>query len=123
MSAHSFGPLEVVLPTLPHLRAMVEEMSSSWTVPVRIVEDVESRRYAFRQARAALVKSGTVTLELALAGVPMVAAYQVALIEEAIAHVQVNARQPSSPILFWVRTSCRNSCNDAAIRSSYPQRF
>jgi len=89
--SRSFGPLEVVLPTLPHLRPMVEEMSASWTVPVRIVEDVESRRQAFRQARAALVKSGTVTLELALAGVPMVAAYQVALIEEAIAHLLVNA--------------------------------
>ncbi len=89
--SRSFGPLEVVLPTLPHLRAMVEEMAASWTVPVRIVEDVESRQQAFRQARAALVKSGTVTLELALAGVPMVAAYQVALIEEAIAHLLVNA--------------------------------
>lgn len=89
--SRSFGPLEVVLPTLPHLRAMVEEMAAAWTVPVRIVDDVESRRQAFRQARAALVKSGTVTLELALAGVPMVAAYQVALIEELIAHLLVNA--------------------------------
>jgi lipid-A-disaccharide synthase len=88
----NYGPLEVVLPTLPHLRAMVEEMAASWTVPVRIIEDVESRQQAFRQARAALVKSGTVTLELALAGVPMVAAYQVALIEEAIAHLLVNAQ-------------------------------
>jgi lipid-A-disaccharide synthase len=89
--SRSFGPLDVVLPTLPHLRAMVEEMASSWTVPVRIVDDGDSRRQAFRQARAALVKSGTVTLELALAGVPMVAAYQVALIEELIAHLLVNA--------------------------------
>ncbi len=89
--SRSFGPLDVVLPTLPHLRPMVEQMASSWTVPVRIVDDVESRWQAFRQARAALVKSGTVTLELALAGVPMVAAYQVALIEEAIAHLLVNA--------------------------------
>jgi len=36
------------------------------------------------RARAALAASGTVTLELALAGVPTVAAYQVPLIEEII---------------------------------------
>ena len=35
------------------------------------------KQAAFRIARAALAKSGTVTLELALAGVPMVAAYKV----------------------------------------------
>ena len=37
----------------------------------------QEKRAAFRIARAALAKSGTVTLELALAGVPMVAAYRV----------------------------------------------
>ena len=36
----------------------------------------QEKRAAFRIARAALAKSGTVTLELALAGVPMVAAYR-----------------------------------------------
>jgi len=35
------------------------------------------KRAAFRSARAALAKSGTVTLELALSGVPMVTAYKV----------------------------------------------
>ena len=38
-------------------------------------------RAAFRVARAALAKSGTVTLELALAGVPMVAAYKVSALD------------------------------------------
>jgi lipid-A-disaccharide synthase len=38
----------------------------------------DDRRRVFRTARAALAKSGTVTLELALAGLPMVAAYRVA---------------------------------------------
>src|SRR6202030_4591486 len=39
------------------------------------------RRAAFRIAHAALAKSGTVTLELALAGVPMVTAYKVGAVE------------------------------------------
>ena len=41
----------------------------------------QEKRAAFRIARAALAKSGTVTLELALAGVPMVAAYRTGAIE------------------------------------------
>ena len=42
---------------------------------------------AFRRARAALAGSGTVTLELALAGVPMVGAYKVSLIEEQLKYL------------------------------------
>ena len=41
----------------------------------------QEKRAAFRIARAALAKSGTVTLELALAGVPMVTAYRVGAVE------------------------------------------
>jgi lipid-A-disaccharide synthase len=43
----------------------------------RIVTDPAGKDTAFRTARAALAASGTVTLELALAQVPMVAAYRV----------------------------------------------
>ena len=42
---------------------------------------------AFRAARAALAASGTATLELALAGVPMVGAYKVSLIEEQLKYL------------------------------------
>ena len=41
----------------------------------------QEKRAAFRIAHAALAKSGTVTLELALAGVPMVAAYRTGAVE------------------------------------------
>jgi len=79
------GALDVVLPTLPHLEAMVREAAAGWSLPPRIVVGEDARRAAFRTARAALVKSGTVTLELAIAGVPMVAAYKVSSVEAAIA--------------------------------------
>ena len=45
----------------------------------RIVVEPAQKWAAFRQARAALAASGTVTLELALAGVPTVVAYKVAI--------------------------------------------
>ena len=67
---------ELILPTMPHLVDAVREGAASWPVQPRIVIGEEEKRAAFRIARAALAKSGTVTLELALAGVPMVTAYR-----------------------------------------------
>jgi lipid-A-disaccharide synthase len=65
-----------VLPALPHLANLIHDMSARWPVRPRIVVGDDERRAAFRSARAALAKSGTVTLELALSGVPMVTAYR-----------------------------------------------
>ncbi len=74
-------PFEPVLPTLPHLQDVVREGVKSWPVQPRIIVGERERKAAFRIARAAFVKSGTATLELALAGVPMVAAYKVGAVE------------------------------------------
>jgi lipid-A-disaccharide synthase len=74
-------PFELVLPTMPHLEGAVREGVKSWPVQPRIVVGEQEKRAAFRIARAALAKSGTVTLELALAGVPMVTAYRTGAIE------------------------------------------
>jgi len=68
---------ELVLPTTAHLMEAVREGVAHWPVAPRIVTGEADKRAAFRIARAALAKSGTVTLELALAGVPMVTAYRV----------------------------------------------
>ena len=78
-------PMELVLPTMPHLLARVREATSGWPVQPRIVTEPEQKWAAFRSARAALAASGTVTLELALAGVPTVAAYKISRLEEMIA--------------------------------------
>jgi lipid-A-disaccharide synthase len=69
-------PFEPILPTMPHLQEAVGEGVKSWKVEPRVVIGEQEKRAAFRIARAALAKSGTVTLELALAGVPMVTAYK-----------------------------------------------
>jgi lipid-A-disaccharide synthase len=67
---------EPILPTMPHLQEAVGEGVKNWKVAPRIVIGEQEKRAAFRIASAALAKSGTVTLELALAGVPMVTAYK-----------------------------------------------
>lgn len=68
--------LRVVVPTVPHVRELVEKAVKEWGVPVDLVEGEEDKRAAFDAATAALAASGTVTLELALARVPMVVAYR-----------------------------------------------
>ena len=91
--AQQCGSLNVVLPTLRVREAEVRAAVESWPVRPRIVISDAEKYAAFRRARAALAASGTVTLELALAHVPMVAAYRVPLWEEAVARavVQVNS--------------------------------
>jgi lipid-A-disaccharide synthase len=86
-------PFELILPTMPHLQGAVSEGVKSWPVQPRIVVGENEKRAAFRIAHAALVKSGTATLELALARVPMVAAYKAGAVESWIMRnmIQVNS--------------------------------
>jgi lipid-A-disaccharide synthase len=89
--AERIGPLDVVVPAVPRLAETVRAAVTRWRVPARIVTEAEEKQAAYRTARAALTKSGTSTLELALAGVPMVAAYKVPLLEEVIARLLITA--------------------------------
>ena len=51
--------------------------AQAWPLQPHLVEGEDDKFRAFKLARAALAASGTVTLELALAGTPMVVAYKV----------------------------------------------
>jgi lipid-A-disaccharide synthase len=82
--AERCGPLDLVLPTVPHLAERVRQQTASWRLPPRIVVAPADKWAAFRVARAALAASGTVTLELAVARVPTVVAYKVSLLTELI---------------------------------------
>ncbi len=75
------GPIALVLPAVDHLAGEIEAAAAAWPVAPTIVRGEAAKLAAFRQARAALAASGTVTLELGLAGVPMVVAYKVSALE------------------------------------------
>jgi lipid-A-disaccharide synthase len=81
--------LQVVVPAVPRLADKVRAAVKSWPVPVRVVTAPDEKDAAFRIARAALTKSGTSTLELAVAGVPMVAGYKISLLEELVGRLMV----------------------------------
>jgi lipid-A-disaccharide synthase len=84
------GAFELIVPTVPHVKDGVLAATAGWVVRPKVVVDPAAKWAAFRIARAALAKSGTVTLELALSGVPMVAAYKVSLFDEIIARIAIN---------------------------------
>ena len=68
--------LRLLLPTVPNVRAMVEAETVNWPQRPEIITDATGKWRAFGEADAALCASGTVSLELALAGVPLVACYK-----------------------------------------------
>ena len=96
------GAMQLVLPTMPHLVAQIRDGVSGWPQQPRIVVDQAEKWAAFREARAALAASGTVTLELALAGVPTIAAYRVPLVEELIlrALITLKALRPLKTVIL-----------------------
>ncbi len=89
LTAERAGAIEVVVPTVPRCAAIVRAAIAAWPVAARIVTDPDEKHAAFRTARAALSKSGTSTLELAVAGVPTIAAYKVSLLEELVARAMI----------------------------------
>jgi len=57
------------------VRALVENAVEAWPQRPEIISDSDEKWRAFGEADAALCASGTVSLELALAGVPLVSCY------------------------------------------------
>ncbi|KZK96543.1 Lipid-A-disaccharide synthase [Pseudovibrio sp. Ad5] len=68
--------VDVIIPAVPHQEQRIRDGVASWKVQPRIVTGEAEKFAALRQANAALAASGTVSLELAIAGVPMVIAYK-----------------------------------------------
>ena len=82
--ARDIGAVNAILPAVEHMEDEIRALVAGWPVKPRIVRGETEKFAAFRRARVALAASGTVTLELALAGVPMVVAYKVSRAEECL---------------------------------------
>ena len=74
----------VVIPTTPNVAGLVREATGGWLKPPVVLDPgpvateaaQRDKRAAFRAADVALAASGTVSLELAAAGTPMVIGYR-----------------------------------------------
>jgi len=98
--AREFPGLDVALPVVAHVKADIVAAIRDWPVAPRLIEGTAEKWAAFRQARAALAASGTVTLELALSGVPMVVAYKMRWLEAAIGRRLIQVQTPVLPDLI-----------------------
>lgn len=69
--------LRAVVIAAPAVSARVRQLVADWPVLTTVVEGDAAKYDAFAACDAALAASGTVTLELAMAGAPMVVGYKV----------------------------------------------
>ena len=74
-----------VIPSSPAVAELITRAVQSWLVKPIVLTDVDEKHDAYAAAGAALTKSGTSTLELALARVPMAVTYRVNPITAALA--------------------------------------
>jgi lipid-A-disaccharide synthase len=89
---------EAVVPVIPlagPVEAMVRQRTQSWPIRPILLADTEDKHDAFAASDAALTKSGTSTLELAVANVPMVVTYRVNPISHQIAKRMIKIRYAS----------------------------
>jgi lipid-A-disaccharide synthase len=69
--------LRAVVPTMGAVAGTVRQAAAGWSVPTLVVEGDTEKYDAFAAADVALAASGTVALELAMAGTPAVVAYRI----------------------------------------------
>ena len=69
--------LVVVIPTVATVSSCLKDVLKDWKVPYKIVFGEKERYDAFAASDVAMAASGTVSLELAFAGVPHLIAYRV----------------------------------------------
>jgi len=77
-----YNDFSFVIPTVSTVAGQVKKMVEESKLPVLVVEGVNERHDAFKNAAVAIAASGTVALELAIVDVPHVIAYKVPKITE-----------------------------------------
>ena len=68
--------LRLVLPTRPALAPLVKRLVARWQLPVLVLEDRADRFDAYAASSLAIAASGTVALEVALAGLAAITIYR-----------------------------------------------
>jgi lipid-A-disaccharide synthase len=84
-----------VVPLAGPVAEAVAAGAANWPTPPILLDDLADKHDAFAASAAALTKSGTSTLELAMAGVPMLVSYRVNPVSAAIARRLVTVRYAS----------------------------
>ncbi len=92
--------LHLVFPTIPLVEDLVRAFAAKTGLPATVTANAAEKADAFAAADAALAASGTITLELALARVPMVVTYRLNPLTAAIGKHLLNVTSASLPNLL-----------------------
>jgi lipid-A-disaccharide synthase len=90
--APSIRGLTPFIPVSPAVADTVRAAAAGWKVRPLVVTDLQDKHDGYAAAEAALTKSGTSTLELALAGVPMAVTYRVNPLSAAMARRMIRVK-------------------------------
>jgi lipid-A-disaccharide synthase len=118
--------LHIVVPAAPTVAEMVKARVAGWSHRAHVIEGDEGKLDAMKAATVALACSGTVTTELALAGVPMVVGYRLGPVTHAILQrlirtpyitlFNIAAQAFVAPELVQDRCTGRNLAREVALR-------
>jgi lipid-A-disaccharide synthase len=118
----SVGPFRVAVPTVANVADRVAAGVRDWPGQPLVLRGLESKYDAFAASRAALAASGTVALELALAGLPMAVAYRLNPLTEMLLDRVVKVRQVNLVNLLIGRAvvpeHLRSACAPAPLAAS-----
>lgn len=107
----------IVIPTLPHLVKFIRTITSDENI--EIISEEEQRLELFQNAKCAMVASGTVTLQLALSGCPMVCCYRISSLTYRIVKAMVKVKHISLVNIILNRSVIpeliQNECNPTKI--------
>ena len=90
--AQTFTNVHVVVPTLPIFAETITETLSKAKLSYTVTTTTADKYAAFYTSKAALAASGTVSLELALTGLPMIIAYKMSPVTYFLAKHLVNIK-------------------------------
>ena len=111
-----------VVPVSHAVAEIVQAATASWPVRPVIVTEVDDKHDAYAAASAALTKSGTSTLELALAGVPMAVTYRVNPVSAMMARRMIRVKHVAMVNLLAGRAIVpellQEDCNPATLSAT-----
>ena len=84
--------LHVVIPAAPTVAATVKARVAGWRYRAHVIEGDQGKLDTMAAATVALACSGTVTTELALAGVPMVVGYRLGPVTHALLKLMIRTK-------------------------------
>jgi lipid-A-disaccharide synthase len=93
--AQRHAGLRAVVPTVETVAERVEAAARDWPVPTLVLRDQAEKYHAFAASDAALAASGTVAVELAVAGLPAVIGYRFNWLSAALARRLVKTKYVS----------------------------